>query len=109
MVDWLNLSFKLLSLAEHVELVGTEVESFLALRLAAGEDDNVAAHGGSHLDSNVAEATNAHDGNSVSGLDSILVENSPNSSSAAHQRSSICRVDFVGDLEDASGIDNSTV
>lgn len=108
-VDGLHLALKLLALAENVELLGTIAQGLLALRLAAGENDNVAAHGGSHLDGNVAETANAHNGNSVSGLDAILVENSPNSSTAAHQGSSISGVDFVGDLEDASGVNNSAV
>lgn len=109
MVDWLNLSFKLLSLAEDVELLSTEVESFLTLRFVAGEDDNVAAHGSGHLDSNVAQTADAHDGNSISRLDSILVQDSPNSSTSAHQWSGICGVDSLRDLEDAAGINNGSV
>lgn len=107
-VDGLHLVLELLSSAENVKLLSAEFHSLLALRLAAGKDNNVAAHGSSHLDSNVAETTDAHDSNAVSGLDSILVEDGPDSSTTAHQWSGISGVDFIGDLEDTAGIEDSS-
>lgn len=107
MVDGLHLALKLFSLAEDVELLGTKLQSLLTLGLAAGQDDNVAAHGGGHLDGKVAEAADTHDGNSVSGLDAVLVEDGPDRGTTAHQRSSIRGVHPIGDVEDAVGIDNS--
>lgn len=108
-LDGLHLAFKLLSPAEYVKLLSAEVESLLALRFAAGKDNNVAAHCSGHLDGNMAQTTNAHDTNSVSGLDSILVENGPDSSTSTHQRSGISGVDLIGDLEDTASIENSSV
>jgi hypothetical protein len=107
-VDGLHLVFEFLSPAENVKLLSAEFHSLLALRLAAGKDNNVAAHGSGHLDGNVAETTDAHDGNAVSGLDSILVEDGPDSSTAAHQRGGISGVDLIGNLEDTAGIEDSS-
>jgi hypothetical protein len=106
-VDGLHLALELLSLAEDMELLGTKLEGLLTLGLAARQNDNVAAHGGGHLDGKVAEAANTHDGNSVSGLDAVLVENGPDRGTTAHQRSSVCGVDLIGDVEDAAGVENS--
>lgn len=108
MVDGRHLAFELLSPAEDVKLLSTKIESLLALRLAAGKDNNVAAHGSGHLDGNVAQTTNAHDTNSVSGLDSVLVENGPDGGTSAHQWSGISGVNLIGDLEDTAGIENSS-
>lgn len=108
-VDGLHLVFEFLSPAEYVKLLGAEIHSLLALRLAAGKDNNVATHGSGHLDGDVAQTTNAHDANSVGGLDSILVENGPDSTTSAHQRSGISGVHPIGDLEDTAGIENSSV
>lgn len=55
----------LLASLEDVVFRGTEAESFLALRLRAGEHNNVASHGGCKLDGKMAQASDTHDSHTV--------------------------------------------
>lgn len=71
MVDWLEVG-DLLAGLEDVVLGGTEVEGLFALRLRAGQHDNMASHGRCKLDGKVAQASNAHDSDTVCCLDTIL-------------------------------------
>lgn len=94
---------------ENVEFRSTKVHSFLALGLGAGKDNDVAAHGSSQLDGNVAKTTNAHDGDAVSRTNAILAQDSPDSSTGAHERSSIRGVIAIRNGVDAVGVPDGTV
>lgn len=76
MVNGLD-ALELLDAGRGVELGGAELERLPALALGRGEYDYFVAQLGSELDREVAEAADAHDPDSVAGLQTFMYEGAP--------------------------------
>lgn len=109
MVDFLEVHRGLLAGAEYVELGSTIPHSLLALGLRAGEDNDVTTYLTGKFDSQVAETTNTHNGDTIGRANTIFGQDSPDSSTSTHERGSISRGKLIGDRVDTSGIPNRTV
>lgn len=100
--------FQFLAGPEDMVLGSTEAEGLFPLGLGAGEHHNVTSHGGGQLDSQVAQATNAHHTHSIGRADTVLSQACPNCGASAHQRGSICRIISFGDRNHTASIPDST-
>lgn len=76
MVDGLD-ALEVLDAGRGVELGGAELERLLALALGRGEYNYFVAQLGCELDCEVAEAADAHDPDSVAGLQTFMYEGAP--------------------------------
>lgn len=76
------------------ESVSAELGSVVLLPIGTGKDDNAATKLGCKLDSNVAKATDAHDTDSVVGVD--IVQSSEDCSTGTLKRSGILVAHIIG-------------
>jgi hypothetical protein len=90
-------------------LRGTVFHSLYSLGLRARENNNLAAKSDSKLNSNMTESTNTHNRNTVGGANTELSQDSPDSGTSTHERSSMCRVITLGDRVDTVHIPDCTV
>lgn len=74
---------------EDMVLGGTILYRFCSLGLRAGKNDNLAAQCDSKLDSNVTEATNAHNSDAIGRANTKLSQDSPDSRTSTHERGGI--------------------
>lgn len=98
-----------LARSENVILRSTVIHGLLSLILGAGQNDDVASHGGSELDCKMAETTDAHDGDSLVGSDAVLGQDGPDGGSGAYERSGVLRLISVGNGDNGLGVPDGAV
>ena len=99
---------QLLARTEDVEFRGAEAEGLFPLGFRAGEDDDMASHGGCQLDGQVAQAANTHHTDTIGGADTVFGQDSPNRRTSTHQRRSIGGIISVGNRDHTACIPDDT-
>lgn len=109
MLQRLAILRRLLSRAENMEFRRPKVHSLLTLGLRTGQDDDMAPHCCGQFYGNMAQSANTHDSHSVSGLDAIFSQDSPDCGTSTHKRCGVDRVISLGNGEDAVDVPDGAV